>query len=226
MLIDFYLENVTKNKTMLLPVTPENYSVTDDMQVETVKLASLGDINIPTFYQPQNLTIEGTFSTDETHYINKNLIPDLITKTIDYVNVIREWQKAKDVIRVLIVPRGTTEARLDAKFYIRSINIDGELEGIGDIVYSLDFVEYVDTSIKTIAGEKAVAKRPIPPTKQAVASKNKQYTVVKGDNLWNIARKYYGNGAEYTKILNANKGKIKNKDLIFPGQILTIPGVK
>ena len=49
------------------------------------------------------------------------------------------------------------------------------------------------------------------------------YTVKKGDSLWNIAKKYYGNGNEYTKIYNANKDKIKNPNLIYQGQVLTIP---
>ena len=49
------------------------------------------------------------------------------------------------------------------------------------------------------------------------------YTVKRGDCLWNIAKKFYGNGAQYTKIYNANRGKIKNPNLIYPGQVLTIP---
>ena len=49
------------------------------------------------------------------------------------------------------------------------------------------------------------------------------YVVVKGDCLWNIAKKFYGSGAQYTRIYNANKDKIKNPNLIYPGQVLTIP---
>lgn len=49
------------------------------------------------------------------------------------------------------------------------------------------------------------------------------YTVVKGDCLWNIAKKFYGSGAKYTLIYNANRGIIKNPSLIYPGQVLTIP---
>lgn len=52
----------------------------------------------------------------------------------------------------------------------------------------------------------------------------KTYTVKSGDCLWNIAKKYYGNGADYTKIYNANKGVIGgNPNLIYAGQVLTIP---
>lgn len=50
------------------------------------------------------------------------------------------------------------------------------------------------------------------------------YTVQKGDNLWNIAKKFYGSGALYTKIYEANRGVIgSNPNLIYPGQVLTIP---
>lgn len=69
----------------------------------------------------------------------------------------------------------------------------------------------------------------IPPARQigvnktATKTSNDTYTVVKGDCLWDIAKKFYGSGAQYTKIYNANRDKINNKDLIYPGQVLTIP---
>ena len=51
----------------------------------------------------------------------------------------------------------------------------------------------------------------------------KTYTVKAGDSLWAIAAKYYGKGAEYTKIASANTDQISNPNLIYPGQVLTIP---
>ena len=59
----------------------------------------------------------------------------------------------------------------------------------------------------------------------AAASKpsGQNYTVRSGDCLWNIAKKFYGNGSQYTKIYNANKDKIKNTNLIYPNQVLWIP---
>ena len=44
-----------------------------------------------------------------------------------------------------------------------------------------------------------------------------------GDTLWAISAKYYGAGAQYTKIYGANTDKISNPNLIYPGQVLTIP---
>lgn len=49
------------------------------------------------------------------------------------------------------------------------------------------------------------------------------YVIEKGDTLWKIAEKAYGNGAKYTAIVEANKEVIKDADKIFPGQKIRIP---
>lgn len=51
----------------------------------------------------------------------------------------------------------------------------------------------------------------------------KTYTVKQGDTLWAIAKKCLGNGSRYTEIYNLNKNKISNPNLIYPGQVLTLP---
>ena len=53
--------------------------------------------------------------------------------------------------------------------------------------------------------------------------KAKTYKVKKGDSLWLIAKKHYGDGSKYKKIKEANKSKLKRGNVIFSGQILTIP---
>jgi nucleoid-associated protein YgaU len=49
------------------------------------------------------------------------------------------------------------------------------------------------------------------------------YTVVSGDNLSKIAKKYYGDANKYPAIFEANKPMLKSPDLIYPGQMLRIP---
>lgn len=51
------------------------------------------------------------------------------------------------------------------------------------------------------------------------------YSVVRGDCLWNIAKKkeHYGNAFAWPVIYKANRDKIKNPDLIYPKQVFSIP---
>lgn len=48
-------------------------------------------------------------------------------------------------------------------------------------------------------------------------------TVQPGFTLWRIARENYGDGALYVKVFQANKDLIRNPDLIYPGQVFTVP---
>lgn len=45
----------------------------------------------------------------------------------------------------------------------------------------------------------------------------------KGDNLWRISRRHYGQGVRYTTIYQANQGQIRNPNMIFPGQVFLLP---
>jgi nucleoid-associated protein YgaU len=47
--------------------------------------------------------------------------------------------------------------------------------------------------------------------------------VVRGDNLWRISRSTYGEGKRYSVIWKANRNKIDDPDLIYPGQIFVLP---
>ncbi len=47
-----------------------------------------------------------------------------------------------------------------------------------------------------------------------------------GDCLYNIAKKYYGDGSKWRIIYKANKDKIKNPNKIYPKQILIIPEIE
>lgn len=44
-----------------------------------------------------------------------------------------------------------------------------------------------------------------------------------GQSLWRIARKLYGDGGAYTVIYKANKERIRDPDLIYPGQVFQLP---
>jgi nucleoid-associated protein YgaU len=49
------------------------------------------------------------------------------------------------------------------------------------------------------------------------------YTVKSGDSLSKIAKHVYGDANKWHAIFDANRDKIKNPDLIQPGQVLNLP---
>ena len=88
-------------------------------------------------------------------------------------------------------------------------------------------LEYRDFGFKSVvatsSAKATVAKAAAAPKITKNPKAQKTYTVKSGDTLWGIAKQFYGSGAKYTTIYNANKGKIKNPNLIYPGQVLKIP---
>jgi len=48
-------------------------------------------------------------------------------------------------------------------------------------------------------------------------------TVQPGNTLWEISRDRYGEGPMYVRIFEANRARIRDPDLIYPGQIFTVP---
>jgi nucleoid-associated protein YgaU len=59
---------------------------------------------------------------------------------------------------------------------------------------------------------------------QAPLAKSDNSVIIRrGDTLWQISRRVYGQGVRYTTIYLANENQIRNPDLIEPGQIFTVP---
>lgn len=54
---------------------------------------------------------------------------------------------------------------------------------------------------------------------EAITGEN--YTVAKGDHLWGIAVRAYGDGYQWVKI--ASENKLVDSDLIHPGNVLKLP---
>lgn len=68
-------------------------------------------------------------------------------------------------------------------------------------------------AVTPVGGSAAASSKPADQT----------YTVVKGDTLSAIAKRFYGNANEYMKIFEANKDQLKDPDKIQVGQVLKIP---
>ena len=106
----------------------------------------------------------------------------------------------------------------------------GDMYAVEVTVELLEYLKGADQNTSSAAPAKAPAQPAAPAPAPAATGTGgggggTTYTVKKGDNLWTLAKKFYGSGADYTKIYEANKDTIgKNPNLIYPGQTFTIPG--
>jgi LysM repeat protein len=83
------------------------------------------------------------------------------------------------------------------------------------------------TPPKEEAKPETKAAAEVKPVEAAPASKTKSgdtYNVVRGDHLWGISSKstIYGNPYAWPLIFKANRDKIRDADLIEPGQVLAV----
>jgi nucleoid-associated protein YgaU len=68
-----------------------------------------------------------------------------------------------------------------------------------------------------------VAQTPATEDSSPVIRTGQSLIIRKGDNLWRVSRRFYGAGRSYTLIYSANRDQIRDPDLIYPGQVLSIP---
>jgi tetratricopeptide (TPR) repeat protein len=83
--------------------------------------------------------------------------------------------------------------------------------------------------LKAASTSKAgVLKDDPPPQKAAlkVEAEPNIIVVAKGESLWDIAARIYGNAEMYEKIYEANRDRIRDPDRIFPGMTLNLPAAQ
>ena len=76
---------------------------------------------------------------------------------------------------------------------------------------------------KVQTGGSSTAAPPAPTDRVAGSGAGRTYTVVKGDSLSKIAKREYGDANKWRTIYEANRDLIKDPDLIYPGQLLSVP---
>ena len=114
-------------------------------------------------------------------------------------------------------------ARLNVPFGIEDFSYEERGGEPGDLYYSIQLTEwrsYAPSRVTLPEGEVREADRAGAPEDAGSGS----YTVVPGDSLWAIARRFYGDGTQWRKLYEANRAVVgANPNLIYPGQVLTIP---
>jgi len=209
---------LTQGKEKLrLPVLPEQLDVSNNLANESVKVSKFGEVTF--INEPGAKTI--SFSS---HFPKKHsplaeykgfLSPE------NAILKIEKWMKAKKTVQFLV-----TGTKINFTCSIENFSHREGEKDIGDRDFDLTLKEYQTASPRKIKQKKKTKKKR--PSKPAP----KMYTVKKGDTLWHIAGRFYGNSQEWRKIWNANKQAMIKRSKrnikqpghwIFPGQKLKIP---
>ena len=216
---------------MLCPIAPEKLQLKISNKNKTLVLINEGEINI---LKKAGLTeisfdlllpnVKYPFAVYKSGFKKANYF-------LDYLENLKTSQEPFKFKVIRRFPDGKMIFDTNMKVSLEDYKPSDDAKEGFDITVSIKLKQFRDYGTKTCNITFASSKpkiAPPQPARQTTSSpapknENKTYTVVSGDCLWNIAKKFYGNGSQYTKIYNANTDKIKNPNLIYPGQVLTIP---
>lgn len=211
------------NVTYRLPVNPEELEIESNQATEKYNILKLGEIVVPIHNELKTYKFETEFPHQANQYVTS--VKDF--KGPDFwINLFETWRNKKEPVR-FIATNGITKD-VNTLVLIENYTITEKAGEEGDKYISFELIEYKEFSkriAKIVVNQNSQSARPAPapPAPAPSPAAPKTYTIVSGDTLWAIAKKYYGKGAQYTKIYEANKNIIKNPNLIYPGQKVVIP---
>jgi len=212
----------------LLPVAPSKLEIKINNSNKTLTLINEGEINI--------LKTAGLTDIEFTCEIPQVKYPFAVYKEgfrgADYfLDYFESLKNSHSPFQFIVCRSLSGSKRLfgtNIKVTLEDYKLTEDAGNGFDVTVKVKLKQWRDYGTKivniTLTAEKP--KATVEPQREAATAPASAatYTVVKGDCLWNIAKKFYGNGSKYSIIYNANKSVIGgNPNLIYPGQVLTIP---
>lgn len=115
------------------------------------------------------------------------------------------------------VAPGVYRLRADA------IGADGTVTARAETPFRREAPEALAAARAPVAEAATAPPAPDAPPAAPPAPKVELVTVQPGYTLWGISKRSYGEGILYVRIFEANRDQIRNPDLIYPGQVFTVP---
>lgn len=218
---DFYLGRC------LLPITPSKLTVQINNANETVTLINEGEINI--LKQAGLTEIEFECSIPQVQYpfaVYPAGFKDA-NYFLDYFEALKTGGKPFQFIVCRRMPKGSALFDTDMRVSLEDYKISEDAKDGFDLTVKISLKQWKDYGTKTVYISEDGLQASVETQRETDNAPTAElYEVKKGDCLWNIAKKFYGNGAKYTVIYDANKEVVGgNPNRIYPGQVLTIPAL-
>jgi hypothetical protein len=216
----FYLDK------LLLPIAPSKLQLKVNNQNKTLTLIDEGEINILKKSKLTDVDFDALIPQVKYPFATYKDGFQGASYYLDELERLKASQEPFSFKVTRTLPNGGMLFDTEMNVSLEDYKVSEDAKDGFDLTVSISLKQYREYGTKTvtIVKDKVTAKK-LRATSNSPAPKKKAktYTVVKGDCLWNIAKRFYGDGSKYTKIYNANKDKIKNANNISAGQKLTIP---
>lgn len=226
MTVDIIVREKNGKREIRFPILPEEISLdSGNTTFASYSIMGRGEVAVPAGTELSTYSWESELPGELRKH--DPMIRGTWQAPESYHNILEDWKLKGTKLNLLVV--GYPYINKDV--YVKEYK-PVAAGPFGDLVYKIAFIEARDITIKTTTVENPPTKRP--------ATQGTSYTIKKGDNLWAIARKFYGSGSKWKIIYDANKEIIEstakarwkaagiNRDSenghwIFPGVMLTIP---
>lgn len=221
MAYNLYLDGV------LFPVPPSKITLKINGKNETVTLINEGEANILKAAGLTDVEFELLLPNVEYPFA---VYPSNYRPAKFYLEKLEELKTEKKSFQYILTRRKPKKKKIFDTNMTVSLEdysiVDDAGEGF-DITVKVKLKQYKEFTTKTCTIDISLPK-PQASMQQSRETSNVPsggtYTVVSGDCLWKIAKQFYGDGSKWGTIYNANKSVIGgNPNLIYPGQVLTIP---
>lgn len=235
---NFYFKH--GSNVLTFPITPGELSIKVGSNNKVVTLIDEGDINILKSPSLIEVEFEARFPMRNYPY-SRN-----VSGFKNYFDMFKELKEDKESFRFVVsrtTPNGKRTWDTNLLVALEDFTVKESADEGDDVIIAFRLRQYKSYGSKTV---KIVSTKPTTTStsKKARPVENPQtgasgttYTIKYGDCLWNLAKKYYGSGAKYTIILNANRAALdadarkhgrkdcNNGNWIWPGSKITIPAL-
>jgi len=222
-----YITELDTGTRIALPLPPEAVKCKSDSKFITYNIINVGEVKLPNGEKLVKFSWSGRLPGASMRHMRMVSASDWRSPK-EIQGIFSMWRRYGKKLRLLVT--GTT---INHDVYLDSYTVDNSK--FDTVEYSISFSVAKDILVYTTTElniENTTQKTTTATTNERAASaeaaaaspQKTTYTVQAGDTLWEIAKRFLGNGSRYPEIYEANKAIIgPDPNLIHPGQVLTIP---